>query len=368
MEILKIVQKIHSDERIAYIDVLRIISAFAVIIVHVTANDWANAFHDSMWHIYNVYRASVNWCNPVFVMVSGVFFLDPCKILSIEKLYKKYILRIMLAIAFWGLFYYLPDIVYGYVCKSGTITGQTWLFIAKKIVFGVPWHHLWYLYMIIGLYMLAPLYRIFSRFASKKDFVYLLLVFVVFGSILPMIKSVLAFFHYESSIYFSVEQAATWTGYFFAGYFFSKYEISRKSKYAIYVAGLLSLIFTVLGTACFSAKNNAVTGIFCGAFSPTTVFQSFALFLLVKSIGGGFCLHKNSRQANSRNVWQDDLRNIPNSRFCASFVHICWADFALRKSCIRHSARFGSHFHRFIRPDFPFQEAPAGNAPGIRIF
>ena len=287
MEILKIVQKIHSDERIAYIDVLRIISAFAVIIVHVTANDWANAFHDSMWHIYNVYRASVNWCNPVFVMVSGVFFLDPCKILSIEKLYKKYILRIMLAIAFWGLFYYLPDIVYGYVCKSGTITGQTWLFVAKKIVFGVPWHHLWYLYMIIGLYMLAPLYRIFSRFASKKDFVYLLLVFVVFGSILPMIKSVLAFFHYESSIYFSVEQAATWTGYFFAGYFFSKYEISRKSKYAIYVAGLLSPIFTVLGTACFSAKNNAVTGIFCGAFSPTTVFQSFALFLLVKSIGRG---------------------------------------------------------------------------------
>ena len=58
MEILKIVQKIHSDERIAYIDVLRIISAFAVIIVHVTANDWANAFNDSMWHIYNVYRAS----------------------------------------------------------------------------------------------------------------------------------------------------------------------------------------------------------------------------------------------------------------------------------------------------------------------
>ena len=57
-----------------------------------------------------------------------------------------------------------------------------------KIPFGPPWYHLWYLYMLIGLYLLVPLYRIFTKNTTEKQFLYLLILFFIFGLCLPFAK------------------------------------------------------------------------------------------------------------------------------------------------------------------------------------
>lgn len=43
------------------------------------------------------------WCVPIFVMITGVLFLNPHKEITIEKLIKKYIFRILLAIIVFGI-------------------------------------------------------------------------------------------------------------------------------------------------------------------------------------------------------------------------------------------------------------------------
>lgn len=53
---------------------------------------------------------------------------------------------------------------------------------------GKPWAHMWYLYCLLGLYFMLPVYRILSKHMTDKDLKYYLLVSFVFLSVIPMYK------------------------------------------------------------------------------------------------------------------------------------------------------------------------------------
>lgn len=93
-------------DRKIYIDIIRVIATFAVIITHVCSFKWygtdVNSFH---WQCLNFFSSITRWCVPIFVMISGVFFLEPTKEIIIKKIYSKYILRIVIALLFWSVFY-----------------------------------------------------------------------------------------------------------------------------------------------------------------------------------------------------------------------------------------------------------------------
>lgn len=59
-------------QRIAYFDVLRILATFAVIVLHLSAQHWADTdVHTRAWQAFNLYDSAVRWAVPVFVMISG---------------------------------------------------------------------------------------------------------------------------------------------------------------------------------------------------------------------------------------------------------------------------------------------------------
>lgn len=63
------------EKRITYLDYLKVFATFAVIILHVVAQNWyitdVNSFG---WKTLNVYSSMVRWAVPVFVMISGSLF------------------------------------------------------------------------------------------------------------------------------------------------------------------------------------------------------------------------------------------------------------------------------------------------------
>ena len=112
MQISKIEDKRRIEsQRIIAFDVMRIISIFAVILLHYSSQRFYISFPSPEWEIRNVYDAMVRWGVPVFVMISGALFLDSNKKLSIKRLYTKNILRITCAFLFWSLIYLLYDIL-----------------------------------------------------------------------------------------------------------------------------------------------------------------------------------------------------------------------------------------------------------------
>ena len=89
--------------RKAWLDYLRVIALFGVIIGHVAADFYRGYGEVGMadWWLSNMVNASVRFVVPVYVMVSGALLLG--RSYSMEDFYKKRALRLIPPLLFWNL-------------------------------------------------------------------------------------------------------------------------------------------------------------------------------------------------------------------------------------------------------------------------
>lgn len=65
-----------APRRVIYFDVLRVLATFAVIVLHLSAQHWADTdVFSNAWLAFNLYGGIVRWSVPIFVMISGALFL-----------------------------------------------------------------------------------------------------------------------------------------------------------------------------------------------------------------------------------------------------------------------------------------------------
>ena len=94
------------QNRTYYLDCLRVLATFSVMILHISAQNWYSTDVISFeWNVFNFYDSIVRWTVPVFVMISGALFLD--REHTVQQLYGKYIFRIVTAFIFWSVAYAL---------------------------------------------------------------------------------------------------------------------------------------------------------------------------------------------------------------------------------------------------------------------
>ena len=139
-----------TDRRKVYFDYLRVFATFAVMILHISAQNWystdVNGFD---WQIFNFFDSIVRWGVPVFVMISGSLFLN--REISLSKIFSKYIRRLITAFIAWSAIYA--------VFMDGTIVDR-----ASALVQGH--YHMWFILMIVGIYMCIP----FIKVIAESDF------------------------------------------------------------------------------------------------------------------------------------------------------------------------------------------------------
>lgn len=91
-------------DRVVYFDYLRVFATFAVMILHISAQNWyttdVNGFE---WQVFNFYDSIVRWGVPIFVMISGSLFLD--REIPLRKMYSKYIFRMAISFFVWSVIY-----------------------------------------------------------------------------------------------------------------------------------------------------------------------------------------------------------------------------------------------------------------------
>ena len=167
--------------RLAYADLLRCTAMLAVIVVHITGGALeASPVGTPDFMVLNVYDGLTHWCVPVFVMLSGMFLLDPKHSLPPSKLFFGHMLRIAAALAVWGTAYALVERV--------QVHGLSWESVRAalyQVLLGKTCFHLWFLYMLLGLYLVTPVLRAFVRGAGRGDFHWFFLLVFVFTFLLP---------------------------------------------------------------------------------------------------------------------------------------------------------------------------------------
>lgn len=144
-----------SPDRYERLDTARWLAAMAVVLLHCAAQGLADdgAHGSTAWLVANAYDAAMRWCVPVFVMISGALLLEPRSLRPLRTFYGRRMARIVLPLVAWTLFYVV------WRAASARVDGDpvpwgTWL---AAVVAGKPYYHLWYLYMLVGLYLVTPI-------------------------------------------------------------------------------------------------------------------------------------------------------------------------------------------------------------------
>ena len=268
-----------TTERVTYLDLLRVISIFCMMMLHVCASQFDSLDVRSYeWQVLNVYDSMVRFCVPVFVMISGVFFLDPNREYPLKKLFGNNIKRIVTAYLFWAFCY---AVVVSFAdCR--TINASFWKSVAKETITGR--YHLWFLNMIVGIYLVVPFLR---KIAADKK---LLEYFILLSFLAETVSNLVAANAMTAETVgvainkLSLSMVLGYTGYFMAGYYFYTYEIPKRYRNGIYFLGVLSVLVTIVGTSLLSIQSGVANRVLYNYLFVTTWFASMAVFLCFKNV------------------------------------------------------------------------------------
>lgn len=258
---------------ITWIEHLRAISIIAVISIH-TIYSALLLFGDSSLDTNGtmVYRSAMNmfwWGVPCFLMITGFLLLNPEKEISYCKVFKQYIPRILGVLILFGTAYAEMELLFVERLISVKQIGIAFFNVFQ----GETWAHMWYLYCLLGLYFLLPVYKILSKHMTDKDLKYYLFISFAFLSVLPLCKM----FGIESGFYIHV--ASIYPFWIFVGLAERRQLISMRYTVSFFWgSSVLIIASTVIRYRC---DYDGMDQLF-GYNSPLVVVQAIALFELVK--------------------------------------------------------------------------------------
>lgn len=297
----------NTKERLTYLDLLRIISIFFMIGIHVVGITWYTAPIQSFsWQVMNIYDSIFRICVPIFVMISGSLFLDQNKNITISKLFTKNILRIFIALLFWSLIYG----IFHCIILSRTLTVDTIILTLKEFVRGH--YHLWFIPMLIGLYIITPILRKLCE--NKKIEEYFLILGIIFNfgwitiqRLIPYSINVL-----DGTIFdFNISLILGYSTYFVLGHYLNTYPISINKEITSYILGIVGLLFTILGTVIISFQKG----------EPTHLYDNMLLNIFLASLAF-FILFKNRiSKVNFSTKTVSNITFISNLCFGIYLIH-----------------------------------------------
>ena len=264
-----------ASRRVVYFDVLRVAATFAVVVLHLSAQHWLDVDVNSRaWFAFNLYNSIVRWSVPAFVMISGALFLG--RDLEIHTILKKYVLRIAGVFAVWSGGYALIDLIFRH-CDPFTVFSQ----------FVTGHYHLWFLFMITGLYLLLPLLRpIVSRETNVR---YFLLLALIFTFLLPQLALFCSFASPRLGWVINTVVMYTYcyfplglTGYFVGGYYLSRKEISRREELILYAVGAVGLLASVFAPVAYARAQGAPSDLFYRYDSLNVLCTAVPIFVFAK--------------------------------------------------------------------------------------
>ena len=259
------------EGRVVYLDVIRLLATFGVIVLHVYAAETVQPVRSVNFLNAAVGDSLVRWAVPLFVMISGTLFLNPAKQVSYTSLRKKYLPRLLMVYLFWWVVYIPVRFVQDYL--SGRPLGVAVL---------EPSFHLWYLPMLMGVYLFIPVLKLVV--VQERHVQVLLVLWAMYCTDSFLYAERIP----QLGIFFPMNKVVGYVGYFLLGYYASSHTVSRRQAGWIYVAGLLGAVVTAAGTVGLSLYRGVIVTHFLNNLSPAVIAMSLALFVLCKQTAPRF--------------------------------------------------------------------------------
>lgn len=254
-------------ERIAYLDVIRIIACLMVILMHspMPGLGTPGAVLTGISYVTAP-------CIGLFFMVSGALLL-PVKV-PMKEFYSRRLSKVVWPTVIWSLFYIIVSLVKGdFVMQD-----------LPKILFSIPFSAqgngiMWFMYTLIGLYLISPLISPWLEKASKGEIEFVLLLWIV-TLLYPIISSYLVVDETPKGVLYSF---SGYVGYYLLGYYLRKY--SPKVNWTTQVLMIVVPII-ICGITLFKGVEVDFYRLFW-YLSIFVVVMAAGWFLLLKDLSSG---------------------------------------------------------------------------------
>ncbi len=266
-----------SYNRALFADILRIVAVFAVISIHVhTRLFYERGLEGLAWWVSNILFSATKWAVPVFVMLSGAFLLNPQRESVTRKVLPKRILKLLVPLIVWTIICKLIAFFLFQSNEIGPLSSDKIIFIFKNEALS---YHLWFLYMLIGLYLLSPILKAYFKAEPENIILFLILSFIS-----NCVLMVFVFLNLERVVYNPFYYFSGFIVYFIAGYYFMHLELSRKSRLILYGLAILGCATSIIMNFILREKHIIKWDIFIDNLSPIIILISWAVFVFFKNI------------------------------------------------------------------------------------
>ena len=306
--------ELKEKENIGWIDLLRILACFLVVFSHCCDGFIAqfDANRDSF--LTGVFSGSlVRPCVPLFVMMTGVLLLPIKQGYTLTGFYRKRIGRIIVPLIFWSLV--LPVLAFLYFNYVNPQTQNPMIsldnYTTKSLIeklytfifnFNFDTVPMWYLYMLIGLYLVMPILNGWLTQASRRDIKTVLMIWGC-SLFLPYIRMVAPMLGYQGNggnmdilgncdwnIYGTFYYFSGFIGYLLLAYYLVKYPLNWSWKKTWLITIPMFLIGYLITSYGYVLTQNYFPGNYAYLeivwyFAGINVFMmTFPVFVIVQKI------------------------------------------------------------------------------------
>ena len=310
------IQNSISDNRIVWLDVIRCVAMIMVIGVHCIDPFYISPTMRAIpeyTHWEAIYGSLLRPSVPLFVMMTGLLLL-PVKKQPLGKFYKKRIYRVLFPFLIWSVLYSMfpwvtgvlglpKEIIGDFFCYTQGQESQS-LIDSLKDVAMIPFNfshkenHMWYIYLLIGLYLYMPFFSAWIENADRKTKRAFLLIWII-SLFIPYLKEYVANCLFERSGY--VFGTDTWNEfglfYYFAGfngYLLLGHYVKKGNDWSLMKTFILCILMfavgyyiTYTGFSTTASNPNATETemeLFFTFCSPNVLLMTLATFLLLQKV------------------------------------------------------------------------------------
>lgn len=277
-------------DRIYELDLIRALACLMIISMHSPLPEEGEN--------YGLFLSSISYLSApgigLFFMVSGALLLPIMEPTSV--FIKKRLIKIVIPTLIWTCFYLLIKLFYdGYQ-------------ISLRDILSIPFSPqgnsiFWFIYVLIGIYLIAPILSKWLEKASKREIEFYLLLWVI-TLCYPYLKLYLSINETETG---ALYYYSGYLGYFLLGYYLRKYALQINSLLMCALFALALVVPVVLKTAQMKVDFYSM-------------FWYLSLFVAIMS-AGWFVLFM--RKGNTSNIRMRALvTNFSKCSFGIYLVHI----------------------------------------------
>ena len=264
----------NSYNRIYWVDYLKTVAIFAVILLHCSSKFLLpETVFQPNWYFGVLFESLSRFGVPLFIMVSGFLILR--KNQSITDVPRR-LKRVIIPFLFWLVICMLAKFIFMF--KVNGISDLGLFLVGALLDPTIVSVEFWFVYMIIGLYIASPIITTWLHNTSIAEIEYALIIWAL--------VSFIGFSNVDFLLYDYLKYFTGSIGYFILGYYLAiKRKSCLKNRNFGWVLFIIGTLLAFFGTVFSSMAIGAQSLLFfnLGDVTPNACLQAIGLFIIISN-------------------------------------------------------------------------------------